>query len=120
MAATQLFLQSWLAFINCIICFLGLIFGKQSLKIASMGMAVSLFQTVLFTALLFIGQWLLVELLPFGQSQVENTVFWIFAFITLWYCIFQFPSLIKRMWKAQFIEGYLDTVIQDSIASDSL
>lgn len=97
--STQLFLQSWLAFINAIIISIGIIRGKVSRKNNLLGLGVATLQMILFFVLLILGDYLLTKAFSFGYTRIENIIYWIFAVITCLYMIPQMPSKIKKAWR---------------------
>lgn len=105
MLSTQLFLQSWLSFINFGICLIGFIRGKTARRDNLIGIGVCLLSMALFSAGLWLGQWILAEQSPFGQTQSENVVYWVFCAIS---ALFMVPQMLKRVgksWKQATVPG---------------
>jgi hypothetical protein len=107
MISTQLFLQSWLSFINSIFCIIGLIRGKTSRKDTLLGLAASIIGIIIMSGLLRLGFYIL-DILPFGSTKTENTVYWIFAVFSLLYMIPQIPSKIRKGWRNVNVYGSLE------------
>ena len=108
MISTQLFLQSWLAFIGIIINIIGIFRGKVLRKTTFLGLGVALVQVILFSGLLYLGYYLVSDILFFGYTTTENIIYWIFAAIILIWMIPQIPSKIKRAWRCANVPGYIE------------
>jgi hypothetical protein len=113
MVSTQLFLQAWLAFINGIISIIGFLAGRVHRKISALGIGAGLGSAILFSLLLHAGQWLISDVLPFGYSAGENTVYWIFAAISGLYLLPQIPGRIKKSWRNSMVPGSIETGIMN-------
>ena len=111
MISTQLFLQAWLAFINGIISIVGFFAGRVDRKTTALGIGVGLGSAFLFYLLLRVGFWLLSDILHFGYSAAENTVYWIFAALSALYMLPQIPRRIKKPWRNAMIPGSLESDI---------
>jgi len=118
--STQLFLQSWLAFINAIIDIIGIVRGKVARKNNLLGLGVAILQVLLFSVLLSLGYYLLTKVFSFGYTRIENIIYWIFAVISLLYIIPQMPSKIKGAWRCANISGALEENIVKRKLKDSV
>lgn len=106
--STQLFLQSWLAFINFVINLIGLLKGNVEKKVNLIGLGAALTQVILFAVLLRGSQYLLTEVLGFGYTTYENVAYWIFAVLSILYMIPQLPAKIRKSWRNATVAGSLD------------
>lgn len=106
--SAQLFLQSWLAFIGAIINIVGIVKGKVERKTTLLGLGVSFVTMLLFSGLLYLGDYLLTNVLSFGYTKIENIVYWVFVVIRLLFFIPQFPSKIRKSWRNANIAGSLE------------
>ncbi len=106
--STQLFLQSWLAFINAVIYIIGVIRNKVARKNNLLGLGVAILQVLLFSGLLSLGYYLLGKVFSFGYTRIENIIYWIFAIISLLYMVPQMPSKIKKAWRSANVSGALE------------
>ena len=109
--STQLFIQAWMGVANFFIGFVGFVKGAVPRKDAALAMGVALFSVVLFSLLLRGGFWLLTDVFSFGQTQTENTVYWVFAGLSALYILPQVPSKIRKSWRNATIPGSLETDI---------
>jgi hypothetical protein len=117
--STQLFLQSWLAFIGAIMSIIGIIMGKVERQKTFMGLGVSVVQMLLFSGLLYGGQYLLADVWGFGFTKTENIVYWVFAGLSLLYMVPQFPAKIKKGWRNATIPGSLEEDIMKRKMGDA-
>lgn len=108
MVSSQLFLQSWLAFINSGILIIGIVRGVVPRKDNLLGLGIATFQGILFSILLSLGHYLLTRILSFGYTKTENIVYWIFASISLLYMIPQISPKIRKTWRNANIPGSLE------------
>jgi hypothetical protein len=106
--STRLFLQSWLAFIGIIIWIIGIIRGKVGRRTVFLGLGVSIGSVLLWSALLWLGYYVLSQVLHFGYTTAENVVYWIFAVIGLLWFGRQLLSKIKKTWRNANIAGSLE------------
>lgn len=109
--STQLFVQAWMGVLNFFISFVGFVKGAVPRKDAGLAMGVALFSVLLFSLLLRGGFWLLTDVLPFGRTQTENTVYWVFAGLSALYMLPQVPSKIRKSWRNATVPGSLETDI---------
>jgi len=112
--STQLFLQSWLAFINAVTNLIGTVRGKVGRKQCLLGAGVCLAQMLLYTGLLYLGGYLLTDVFSFGWTMVENAVywvFWVFAVLAFLYMVRQFPLQVRRVWRFANVPGALEADI---------
>ncbi|MBI1206929.1 MAG: hypothetical protein GC191_06535 [Azospirillum sp.] len=107
MLSTQIFSQSWLSFINFVICVIGAILGKVPRRQNLIGMGVSICSTLLFSALLGAGFWILTEKMSFGYTWSENIVYWIFCVLSAAYMIPKIVGKIRKSWREATIPGAL-------------
>lgn len=110
--STQFFIQAWLGVAQFVIHSIGFVKGAVPRKDNALYMGVAIFNVVLFSILLGGGFWLLTEVLPFGHSQLENVVYWIFAGLSCLYLFPQIPSKIRSSWRYATVPG---EVWKDSI-----
>jgi len=106
--STQLFLQTWLAALNFVICLIGFVRGAVPRKNNALGMGVALLSSVLFSALLDGGFWLLTDIFSFGRTRAENIVYWIVAALSLLYMLPQIPSRIRKAWRSAMTPGWIE------------
>lgn len=111
--STLLFLQSWLAFINLIINLIGLLRGKVERKVNLWAIVVAIGSMLLFSGLLYLGNYLLSNILSFGYTTTENVAYWVFAGLTFLFSIMEFPSKIKKSWLNANIPGSIEEDIRD-------
>ena len=104
--STQLFLQAWLAFFGGLMSTLGLVRGRVPRKDTSLQIGVAIFSVVLWTALMRLGFWLIVDVLQFGASDAENVVYWIFAAFSALYMLPQFPRKLRNSWHFAMTPGF--------------
>jgi hypothetical protein len=109
--STQLFIQAWLAVASFFISFLGLVKGAVPRETTALAMGVAIFSAILFSLLLYGGNWLLTEVLPFGQTEIENVVYWIFAGISALFILPQIPAKVRKSWRNAIIPGSLEVDI---------
>ena len=109
--STQLFIQSWMGVVNFFISFVGFVKGAVPRKTTALQMGVALFSVVLFSLLLRGGFWLLTDVFPFGQTQMESTVYWVFAGLSALYMFPQVPRKFRKSWRNAMIPGSLETDI---------
>ena len=106
--STQLFLQGWLSFINALIYIIGGIRRKIQFSNVAMGMGVGIGQCILFEGLLYLGYFLISDVMSFGYTKSENIVYWVFASLSAVWCLFQFPSKIITTWRHANVKGALE------------
>jgi len=106
--SAQLVLQAWMGVVNFFISFVGFVKGAVPRKDTALAMAVALFSVVSFSLLLRAGFWLLTDLLPFGQTQAENVVYWVFAGLSALYILPQIPQKVRKSWRNATIPGSLE------------
>lgn len=111
MISTQLFLQFWLSFANLIITAVGFVKGAAPRKDNALGMGIHIASVILFGCLLFLGFWVLTDVLPFGRTRTENVIYWIFAAFSALYMLSQIPQKIRRSWKIAMSPGALEADI---------
>ncbi len=97
--STQLLLQAWLSFINGIINIIAFFAGRVDRKSTALGFGVCIGSCALFNGLFYAGFWLLSDILHFGYSASENTVYWIFAVLSGLYMLPQIPERIRQSWR---------------------
>ena len=105
MISAQLLLQAWLAFTNGIISIVGFFAGRVNRKTTALGIGVGIGSVILFALLLRGGRWLLTDILSFGFSTAENTVYWVFVALSALYMLPQIPSRIKKSWRNAMVPG---------------
>ena len=109
--STQLFIQAWLFTANVFISLAGFVKGAVSRKTTALMMGVALAGAILHSLLLFAGFWVLTELLPFGQTQTENIVYWIFAALFAPLMLAQIPAKLRKSWRNAMTPGSFETDI---------
>jgi len=118
--STKLFLQAWLGCINGIISIIGFLAGRVDRTITLIGIGTGFGLAILFSLLLRCGQWILSDTLSFGYSKAENTVYCIFAIISLFGFLPQLPSRIKKTWLQMMKPGRMEMdIISRAISKDS-
>jgi len=113
MISARLFLQSWLAFISSIINLIGLVKGEVERKTTILGFGVGQFQAVLFSFLIWLGNYLLTQVLLFGYTQAESIIYWIFAGLSFLYMLPQIPNRIKKAWKMATERGFIEAEMME-------
>lgn len=106
--STRLFLQSWLALINTGIHVFGLVTGKVDRRLNFMGFGFSLALCLLWSGLLYLGQYLFSVVWGFGHTTPENVVYWALAIASLVFFVREFPSKIRKAWRAATVLGAIE------------
>jgi len=107
MLSTQLFFQAWLSFINGIINIIGFFVGRVERKTTALGFVVCIGSFALFNGIFYAVFWLLSDILHFGYSPAENTVYWIFAALSSLYMLPQIPGRIRQSWQNSMVKSIL-------------
>ena len=112
--STQFFIQAWLSVAQFFIYLVGFVKGSVPRKDNAIHMGVAICTVALFSLLLRGGFWLLTVVLPFGQTQAENIVYWLFAGLSWLYFIPQIPSKLRASWRYATIPNalWLDSLMQ--------
>ena len=101
--STQLFLKALLAIANFFINLLGFVKGAVPRVTTVAAMRVTLVRTIKFFLLLYGGNWLLTEVLPFGQATAENVVYWVYAGLAALFMVPQVPVKARKLWRKAMI-----------------
>lgn len=88
-----------MGFIGVLLGLWGFIKGKCEWWEAGLMFGVHLFLMVLSGGLLGLGVYVVSVYLHFGYGEVEGFVYWGFVVPAFLYCVYQFPSKIRWMWK---------------------
>lgn len=106
--STQLFLQGWLSVVGIACGLAGLVRGRVPRLQNLMGIGVGVFSVILWSLLLRGGFWLLVDVLKFGYSSAENTVYWLVAAIFALGSLPQMITSVRNSWRFAMEPGALD------------
>ena len=96
--AGQLFAQQWLAFINAISSFIGLVRRRGSSKMNISGFVFSVIFMFLWYALLRVGEYVS-EYFSLGYTKGETYVFYIFFVISIWTVLMELIGKAKLVWE---------------------
>jgi hypothetical protein len=108
MLSTLLFLQAWLAVVNFCISLLGFARGRVPRVQGLLGMGAGLFGVLVFSLLLRAGFWILTEVMPFGRTGAENTVYWLCAVLSALFLVSQVPAKLRKSWRNAMVPGSLE------------
>ena len=114
--STRLFLQSWLALLQGIIGIIGLFDGRVERKVNGVLVGFSFGAMVVCSLLWSVGFWLLYDVLGFGYSAGETTVYWVFVAVSALYFLPQIPGRLGKTWRNAMVPGSLE----DDIAARKL
>ncbi len=90
----KLFLKSWLSFLGIIACLIGLFRGTSSGRFFFKRLYTNVTEMLFAFGLLMSGFYILYFELPFGKSNSEVLIYWIFTTIQMAIIL---PSLSKRV-----------------------
>lgn len=90
----KLFLNSWLSFLGIIGCFIGLFRRNISFGLFLARLFTSVTELLFSSLLLFAGFYFFYFLLPFGRSDSEVLLYWLFTTIQMGLIV---PTLSKRV-----------------------
>lgn len=117
--STQLFLKALLAVANFFINLLGFVKGAVPRVTTAAAMGVTLVRAIKFFLLLYGGNWLLTEVLPFGQTMTENVVYWVYAGLAALFMVPQIPVKARKFWRKAMIPESLEAdIIKQPIESN--
>ena len=106
--SAQLFLQAWLGVANFFINLFGFVKGTVPRKTTAIAMGVAISSMILCFLLLRAGSWLLTEVLPFGRTETENVVYWLFSGLYALFMLPQIPIKCRKSWRNATIPGSLE------------
>ncbi|MGH8542110.1 MAG: hypothetical protein ACREX3_00345 [Gammaproteobacteria bacterium] len=108
LVSTQLFLQACLSFASLVLSAVGLVRGRVPRRDTLMQIGVNVFSILLWSGLLRLGFWLIVDVLHFGSTSAENIVYWIFAALSAAFMLPQIPGKLRRSWHFAMTPQYLN------------
>jgi hypothetical protein len=111
--STQMFLQGWLSVVGIACGLAGLVRGRVPRLQNLTGIGVGVVSVILWSALLRGGFWLLVDVLKFGYSGAENTVYWLVAGIFALGSLQQMVTSVRNSWRFAMVPGALDQFTLD-------
>ncbi len=98
MVSAQWFMRAGLAFVVLPIHGWGVVIGRISRIQCVLGMAAALFFVALYSVALLMGYWLLTNVFSFGQTLLENVVYWGFAIFSALFMMPRVAPTVMHVW----------------------
>ena len=95
----QLFVQGWLLTADLAIAVIALVRGRMTGLRAVQAIVGSLIAGVVCAVLLRISPWLVVDLLGYGRTGLEQILFAVFAVLSVVYLVRRFPAQVRKSWQ---------------------
>jgi hypothetical protein len=112
LVSTRLFMETWFSLYAAVVSAVGLVRGTADRRVSLRGVFLYLATMAASVLLLWLGQYLLADVMGFGFTISETIVYWTCAFLAAWY--YTSGMLIKgrSIWK--------DATMPEALKEDAL